>query len=136
MQDLKLSILGEKTPQPSHPDEARLEVIPNRFPDADYEVNLFCQEFTCICPITSQPDFAQITIHYLPDKWLVESKALKLYLGAYRNVGIFHEFVINKICEDLAAVLQPKWLEVKGDFSPRGGIKIVPIARFGKNVRP
>lgn len=132
MHELNLSILGEKTPQPQHPDEATLEVIPNRFPEANYEVNLICQEFTCICPITSQPDFAQITIHYLPDQWLVESKSLKLYLGSYRNLGIFHEFVINKICEDLTKALKPKWIEVKGDFSPRGGIKIVPIARYGR----
>lgn len=132
--DLNLSILGEKVVQPQHPDEAELEVIHNHFPHANYEVNLFCQEFTCICPVTSQPDYAQITIHYIPDQLLVESKSLKLYLGSYRNLGIFHEFVVNKICEDLARALKPKWLEVKGDFSVRGGIKIVPVARFG--VKP
>lgn len=132
--DLNLSILGQKVDQPTHPDEARLEVIPNHFPEANFEVNLICQEFTCICPITGQPDFAEITIHYVPDLLLVESKSLKLYLGSYRNVGIFHEFVINKICQDLAKALDPKWMEVKGNFTPRGGIKIVPIARHG--IRP
>jgi len=129
---MDLTILGNKTEQPKHPDEAKLEVIPNKWPKANYEVNLICEEFTCICPITSQPDFAKIIITYIPDQLLVESKALKLYLGSYRNVGIFHEFVINKIADDLNKALKPRWIKVRGEFSPRGGISIVPEVVYGE----
>ena len=80
--------------------------------------------------MTSQPDFAKILIEYRPDQLLIESKSLKLYLGSYRNVGIFHEFVVNAICHDLVQVLRPRSIEVKGEFSTRGGIRIVPIARW------
>jgi len=128
--EFDLSILGSKVDQPTHPDQATLEVIPNRWVDANYEVNLICEEFTCVCPMTSQPDFAKILINYIPDQLLVESKALKLYLGSYRNLGIFHEFVINKICHDLVTALKPKEIEVKGEFSARGGIRIVPVSRW------
>lgn len=122
--------LGEKVALPSKPDRAILEIIPNQWTDADYEVNLICEEFTCLCPVTAQPDFAKIFITYTPDKALVESKSLKLYLGSFRNEGVFHEFVINKICDDLGTLLQPKKLEVRGEFSTRGGIRIVPLARW------
>jgi 7-cyano-7-deazaguanine reductase len=125
-----LQQLGKTIPLPKSPEEARLEAIPNRWPDADYVVQLVCEEFTCLCPMTSQPDFAKIFIEYRPDKHLVESKSLKLYLGSYRTVGIFHEFVVNAICHDLVTLLQPKSIEVRGEFSVRGGIRIIPIARW------
>lgn len=122
--------LGSPTPLPNSPEEARLEVIPNRWPASDYTVQLFCEEFTCLCPMTGQPDFAKIIIEYRPDQLLIESKSLKLYLGSYRNVGIFHEFVVNAICHDLVQALRPCTMEVRGDFSTRGGIRIVPVARW------
>jgi 7-cyano-7-deazaguanine reductase len=131
-EDLSLSILGSNVAQPTNPDDATLETIPNRWPNSNYVVNLYCEEFTCICPITGQPDFGKIVISYVPKEKLVESKALKLYLGSYRNQGIFHEFVVNKICNDLKEVLHPKKLEVKGEFRPRGGIAIVPIASYNE----
>lgn len=125
-----LTQLGTPTAYPTSPKEAKLEVIPNRWPASDFTVQLFCEEFTCVCPVTGQPDFAKIIIEYRPDQLLVESKSLKLYLGSYRNEGIFHEFVINAICHDLVQVLRPRSIEVRGEFSVRGGIRIVPVARW------
>ena len=122
--------LGSPTVLPTSPKEATLEVIPNRWPASDYIVQLLCEEFTCVCPMTGQPDFAKIIIEYRPDQHLVESKSLKLYLGSYRNVGIFHEFVVNAICHDLVSVLHPRSIEVKGEFSTRGGIRIMPVVRW------
>jgi 7-cyano-7-deazaguanine reductase len=125
-----LKQLGSSTPFPQSPQEAKLEVIPNRWPASDYTVQLLCEEFTCVCPMTGQPDFAKIIIEYRPDQLLIESKSLKLYLGSYRNEGIFHEFVVNAICHDLVQVLRPRSIEVRGEFSTRGGIRIIPVARW------
>ncbi len=123
-----LSLLGaSQIRYPQSPQEAKLEVIPNEWKDRDYTVNLECEEFTCVCPKTSQPDFAKIYISYIPKDLLIESKALKLYLFSYRNYGIFHEFVINKIAEDLFQAMKPKYLEVQGKFAARGGISINPV---------
>lgn len=127
-----LSLLGNtETEYPKSPEEAKLEVIPNLWTENDYVVNLDCHEFTCLCPKTAQPDFAQIEIAYVPKDFLVESKALKLYLFSYRNQGIFHEFVTNKIGNDLQELLQAKVLIVKGKFMPRGGIAIKPLVILG-----
>jgi 7-cyano-7-deazaguanine reductase len=127
-----LSLLGSnETQYPAKPEEAILEVIPNMWLDHDYVVELDCHEFTCLCPKTSQPDFARIKIYYIPNRELIESKALKLYLFSFRNTGIFHEFVINKIANELNAVLNPKFICVEGDFMPRGGIAIKPRAFLG-----
>ena len=126
---IHLTQLGSKTPLPQAPEEAKLEAIPNHWKNSDYTVQLICEEFTCLCPMTKQPDFAKIFIEYRPGEWLVESKSLKLYLGSYRNTGIFHEFVVNQICHDLVQILKPRFIEVRGEFSVRGGIRIVPIAR-------
>ena len=122
--------LGSPTQIPQSPEEAHLETIPNRWPASDYTIQLLCEEFTCVCPMTGQPDFAKIIIEYRPDQLLIESKSLKLYLGSYRNVGIFHEFVVNAICHDLVQVLRPRTIEVRGEFSTRGGIRIIPVARW------
>ena len=108
-----------------------LEAIPNKNSEKNYFVKLTSDEFTCVCPITSQPDFATIKIRYIPDKFLVESKSLKLYLTSFRNTGIFHEEVVNKIADDLIKILQPRYLEVEGIFSVRGGIAICPFVNFG-----
>ncbi len=127
----ELSLLGaQQTEYPQSPEAAKLEVIPNQWQGNDYTVNLDCHEFTCLCPKTGQPDFAQIHIEYIPGELLVESKALKLYLFSYRNTGIFHEFVINKIAKDLFDAMQPKYLKVSGDFMPRGGIAIKPVVEL------
>lgn len=127
-----LSLLGNtETIYPKTPSEAKLEVIPNLFLDNDYVVKLDCHEFTCLCPKTGQPDFANMEIIYIPNKHLIESKALKLYLFAYRNEGIFHEFVTNKIASDLQEQLAAKLLIVKGKFMPRGGIAINPVVVLG-----
>ena len=108
-----------------------LESIPNKFPERNYFVRLTSEEFTCVCPITHQPDFATIKINYIPDKKLVESKSLKLYLTSFRNYGIFHEEAVNRIADDLIKILQPRYLEVEGNFSVRGGISIVPFVNYG-----
>lgn len=127
-----LSLLGAaETKYPSSPKDAHLEAIPNLCKTNDYVINLDCHEFTCLCPKTSQPDFAKIFISYIPDEFIVESKSLKLYLFSYRNTGIFHEFVINKIATDLYVLLKPKSIKVLGDFMPRGGIAIRPIVILG-----
>ena len=93
-------------------------------------MELDCPEFTCLCSVTGQPDFARLTIRYRPGAYLVESKSLKLYLFSFRNQGTFSEDAVNRIAADLFALLQPHWLEVRGDFQPRGGIAIKPSVRL------
>jgi 7-cyano-7-deazaguanine reductase len=109
-----------------------LETFQNQFPANKYEVEMECPEFTHICPKTGQPDFANITIRYCPDQRLVESKSLKLYLFGFRQHGSFHEDCINTIAHDLFNLMQPHWIEVRGDFMPRGGISINPTVRLEK----
>lgn len=109
-----------------------LEKFPNKHPDNDYMVTLNCPEFTSLCPKTGQPDFAEIKINYIPDGFLVESKSLKLYLFSFRNHGDFHEDCMNIIMKDLVKLMEPKYLEVRGIFTPRGGISIYPFANYAK----
>jgi 7-cyano-7-deazaguanine reductase len=109
-----------------------LEAVPNPHADRDYEVTMAIPEFTCLCPMTGQPDFATIRIRYVPDQALVELKSLKLYLWSYRDQGAFHEDVTNRILNDLVAAIQPRWAEVTGDFNVRGGIKTDVRAAYGK----
>jgi 7-cyano-7-deazaguanine reductase len=113
----------------------QLEAFPNQSPHRKYTVTLECPEFTCLCPITGQPDFANITIRYIPDQKIVESKSLKLYLWSYRNEGAFHEHVTNVILDDLVKVLDPHFCEVIGDFAVRGGIAIKVEARYEKEAK-
>nr|MCR4923344.1 preQ(1) synthase [Lachnospiraceae bacterium] len=113
-------------------DPNLLEAFSNKHPQRDYFVKFNCPEFTSLCPITGQPDFATITISYVPDEKLVESKSLKLYLFSFRNHGDFHEDVINIIMEDLIKLLDPKYIEVWGKFLPRGGLSIDPYCNYGK----
>lgn len=113
-------------------DPSLLEKFPNKHVDNDYMVTLNCPEFTSLCPKTGQPDFAKIFINYIPDKFLVESKSLKLYLFSFRNHGDFHEDCCNIIMKDLKKLLEPKYIEVKGVFMPRGGISIYPFANYAK----
>jgi 7-cyano-7-deazaguanine reductase len=99
-----------------------LETFPNPRPERDYEINMECPEFTCVCPRTGQPDFATIRIRYSPGQLCVELKSLKLYLWSFRNEGAFHEAVVNQILDDLVRAIQPKSMTVTGDFNVRGGI--------------
>ncbi|HEY7724156.1 MAG TPA: preQ(1) synthase [Anaeromyxobacteraceae bacterium] len=115
---------------PSSPSKD-LEVFLNPEPGRPYEIAMECPEFTCLCPRTGQPDFGTIRIRYQPRERCVELKSLKLYLWSYRNEGAFHEAVTNRICDDLAAALDPRWLEVQGDFRVRGGIHTVVTASHG-----
>ena len=108
-----------------------LETFINKHPDNDYMVTFNCPEFTSLCPITGQPDFAKILINYIPNEKMVESKSLKLYLFSFRNRGDFHEDCINIIMKDLKKLMSPKYIEVKGIFTPRGGISIYPFASLG-----
>ena len=107
---------------PSEPSRT-LETFPNPNPERDYEINISTPEFTCVCPMTGQPDFATITINYVPDQRCVELKSLKLYFWSYRDEGAFHEAVTNRIADDLIRTLDPRFIEVEGDFNVRGGIK-------------
>jgi len=113
-------------------DPSILESFSNKHPENDYFVKFNCPEFTSLCPITGQPDFANIVISYVPDEKLVESKSLKLYMFSFRNHGDFHEDVINIIMKDLIRLLDPKYIEVWGQFLPRGGLSIDPYCNYGK----
>lgn len=116
----------------SNPSGEILDTFDNRYPERDYVVTLTFPEFTSLCPKTGQPDFATITIQYTPDRLCVETKSLKLYFAAFRNAGCFMESITNRICDDLAAALSPRWLKVTGDFNPRGGIHLVVDAEYRK----
>ncbi|UJW59363.1 NADPH-dependent 7-cyano-7-deazaguanine reductase QueF [Bacillus sp. A116_S68] len=109
-----------------------LEAFENRHPHRNYFVKFNCPEFTSLCPKTGQPDFATIYISYIPDKKMVESKSLKLYLFSFRNHGDFHEDCMNTILDDLVSLMDPRYLEVWGKFTPRGGISIDPYVNYGK----
>ena len=127
-----VSLLGQKTAYKSDYAPEVLESFPNKHPDNDYFVKFNCPEFTSLCPMTGQPDFATIYISYVPDERLVESKSLKLYLFSFRNHGDFHEDCVNIIMKDLIKLLDPKYIEVWGKFLPRGGLSIDPYANQGK----
>lgn len=114
---------------PSQPSKS-LDTFKNPSSDRDYEIAFDCPEFTCLCPLTGQPDFARFTIRYCPDQTCVELKSLKMYLWSYRNEGAFHEKVTNTICDDLVKATKPRWLEVVGDWWVRGGITTKVTVRY------
>ena len=118
---------------PSQPSKD-LQSFPNPAPDRDYEIAFECPEFTCLCPLTGQPDFAKFRITYVPYQKCVELKSLKLYLWSFRNDGIFYEWAVNRILDDLAEKTKPRWMQVVGDFAVRGGIKSVITAKVGSKV--
>lgn len=123
--------LGSKaTEYPTDYDPSLLQSFKNLHPERDYLVTLDCPEFTSLCPKTGQPDFARIIINYIPDLSMVESKSLKLYLFSFRNHGDFHEDCVNIILDDLRKLMQPRYIEVIGLFTPRGGIAIHPFANW------
>ena len=127
-----LKALGSKTVYRMDYAPEVLEAFENRHQENDYWVRFNCPEFTTLCPITGQPDFAEIRISYIPDKRMVESKSLKLYLLSFRNHGDFHEDSVNTIMKDLIALMDPRYIEVTGLFTPRGGISIHPYANYGR----
>ncbi|MGN0193988.1 MAG: preQ(1) synthase [Pseudoramibacter sp.] len=126
----KLGSAGTVYPKDYAPE--MLETFENKHPDHDYFVKFNCPEFTSLCPITGQPDFGNVTISYVPDRKMVESKSLKLYLFSFRDHGSFHEDCMNTIMEDLIALMDPKYIEVWGRFLPRGGISIDPYCNYGR----
>ena len=127
-----ITLLGNnKTVYSSDYSPEVLETFPNKHPDNDYFVKFNCPEFTSLCPITGQPDFATIYISYIPDRIMVESKSLKLYLFSFRNHGDFHEDCVNIIMKDLIKLMSPKYIEVWGKFLPRGGLSIDPYCNYG-----
>ena len=130
--DEGLKALGKVTDYKTDYDPSVLETFINKHPENDYWVRFNCPEFTSLCPITGQPDFAEIRIEYIPDIKMVESKSLKLYLFSFRNHGDFHEDCVNKIMKDLIHLMNPKYIEVSGFFTPRGGISIYPYANYGR----
>jgi len=125
--------LGKKVPAPQSPDEAQLDRVDNPHKDANYVARFTAPEFTSLCPVTGQPDFAHLVIDYVPDKYIVESKSLKLYLNAFRNHGAFHEDCTIRIAKDLIAALAPRWLRIGGYWYPRGGM---PIDVFWQTGEP
>ncbi len=126
-----VTLLGAgSTKYPTDYSAELLEWFPNKHPENDYLVTLDCPEFTSLCPKTGQPDFGHIVINYIPGEKMVESKSLKLYLFSFRNHGDFHEDCINIIMKDLIALMQPRYIEVLGMFTPRGGISIRPYAQW------
>ncbi len=132
-----LTQLGGSTETPESPDKAVLERVTNPHKDADYLVRFTAPEFTSICPITGQPDFAHLVLDYVPQDWLVESKSLKLFLTSFRNHGDFHEACTVSIAKRIEDVIQPKWLRLGGYWYPRGGIPIDVFYQSGecpKNV--
>jgi 7-cyano-7-deazaguanine reductase len=123
-----LTVLGKEKVTPGR----RLEAFPNHHPERDYVVTMLTEEFTCVCPLTGQPDFAKLKIQYIPDKLVLESKSLKLYLHSFRNEGTFHEHVINVVLDDIVGALAPRWCKITADFAVRGGIGICVDAEYKK----
>jgi 7-cyano-7-deazaguanine reductase len=134
MSDLsQLSQLGQTTQQPQSPEQAVLERVGNPHPGLRYCIRFTAPEFTSLCPLTGQPDFAHLVIDYVPDAWIVESKSLKLYLASFRNHGAFHEACTLDIAQRLVGLLSPHWLRIGGYWYPRGGI---PIDVFWQSGAP
>ncbi len=124
MTETKLTALGRQAGIPEGPEQARLDPVANPHRDADYLVRFVCPEFTSLCPVTGQPDFAHLVIDYVPDESIVESKSLKLYLAAFRNHGAFHEDCTVAIGKRIVAAIAPRWLRIGGYWYPRGGMPI------------
>ncbi len=119
------------TEYPDSPEKARIETFENAYPQRNYVITFDCPEYSSLCPVTNQPDYGHITIRYIADRKCIESKALKLYLFSFRNFNTFHEEAVNRILTDLARACRPRWMEVVGDFMPRGGISIHVRAEVG-----
>jgi 7-cyano-7-deazaguanine reductase len=129
---MNLTRLGHPSPLPASPAEAGLETVPNPHPGLLYVIRFTCPEFTALCPITGQPDFAHLVIDYVPQTTILESKSLKLYLGSFRNHGAFHEDCTLTIARRIIAALSPEWLRIGGYWYPRGGIPIDVFYQTGE----
>ncbi len=127
------TLLGQPATIPGSPEEARLERVPNPHPDVDYVARFVCPEFTSLCPVTGQPDFAHLVLDYVPDRWLIESKSWKLYLTSFRNHGAFHEGCTIDIAKRVLEVAAPRYVRIAGYWYPRGGI---PIDVFWQSGAP
>ena len=126
-----LTLLGHSEKSfPSSPDRARLETFPNPHPQRDYWIRLDCPDFTSLCPVTGQPDFAHIIIDYVPGKTCLETKALKFYLNSFRNEPAFNEQVVNRIHDDLVRACRPRILKITGKFAPRGGLGLSVVVEY------
>src|ERR1700690_1609622 len=126
-----LTLLGRsEAAMPTSPARARLETFPNPHPARDYWIHLDCPDFTSLCPVTGQPDFARISIDYIPDKACLETKALKFYLNAFRNEPAFNEAVINRILDDLVRACAPRVLKIEGKFAARGGLGLAVVVEY------
>lgn len=132
----ELSLLGKASTFPSSPDLAKLEAFPNRTPGRNYTIRLETHEFSSLCPVTGQPDAANIVITYVPDQSCVETKSLKYYLASYRNHPSFNEAIVNRILDDLVAATAPQWMKVEGKFAQRGGIQLTTTAEHRPENRP
>lgn len=128
----ELTQLGKHAPLPASPEKAVLENVPNPHPDMDYVIRFTCPEFTSICPLTGQPDFASMMIDYVPCNHIIESKSLKLFMGSFRNHGAFHEDCTLTIAKRIIKAVDPKWLRIGGYWYPRGGIPIDIFYQTGK----
>jgi 7-cyano-7-deazaguanine reductase len=128
----KVTLLGQRAGLPDSPDKAVLERVPNPHPDALYLARFTAPEFTTLCPVTGQPDFAHLVIDYVPKDWIVESKSLKLYLGSFRNHGAFHEDCTLAIGKRMVAFLEPHYLRIGGYWYPRGGMPIDVFWQWGE----
>jgi 7-cyano-7-deazaguanine reductase len=127
----ELTLLGSSEHRlPRSPEEARLEVFPNRNPQRNYSIELDFPEFSSLCPVTGQPDTAHLTIRYVPDRLCLETKSLKFYLASFRNLPSFNEDIVNRILDELSGACAPRSMTVKGRFSPRGGIRLTATAAF------
>ena len=133
MKERDMKHLGKNSKQPKNPDIKILDKVKNLNKEKNYVIRLTQPEFTCLCPITEQPDFAHIIIDYIPNKWIVESKSLKLFFNSYRNKKSFHENTTMEISETLNKLLKPVWIRIGGYWYPRGGI---PIDIFWQNKEP
>src|ERR1043166_6750530 len=126
----QLSLLGKPSQFPASPDEAKMETFPNRSPGRSYWIRFDCADFTSLCPVTSQPDFAKIAIEYIPDRICIESKSLKYYLASFRNERAFNEEVVNRILDDFVKTCAPRKAIVRGEFAARGGIALTVTATY------
>lgn len=132
-----LTLLGHSENRlPASPDEARVEVFPNRTPGRNYTIHLAAHDFSSLCPVTGQPDSAHLEIYYIPDKLCVETKSLKFYLASYRNHAAFNEVIVNRVLDDIITACKPRQAIVRGRFSPRGGIQLTCEARFPDRKGP
>jgi 7-cyano-7-deazaguanine reductase len=129
---MKTKFLGQPAPLPASPEEAQLDRVPNPHPDANFVARFTCPEFTSLCPVTGQPDFGLFVIDYVPDRWLLESKSLKLFFSSFRNHGAFHEDCTLMIGKRIADKVKPRFLRIASFWNPRGGIPIDVFWQTGK----